>query len=107
MRHPTGARTRAPRGLPARAGRGDPISIAPSPRLRGEGWGEGHSAASTTVRLLDVSDELQDLHRTRSELLGQLVLQRLCLLDEARLVDVLDELNADLFEPRHRLVLQV
>ncbi len=38
MRHPTGACTRAPRGPLAR---GEGVQIAPSPRLRGEGWGEG------------------------------------------------------------------
>jgi rSAM/selenodomain-associated transferase 2 len=38
MRHPTGASTLAPRGPLTR---GEGIQIAPSPRLRGEGWGEG------------------------------------------------------------------
>jgi rSAM/selenodomain-associated transferase 2 len=39
MRHPTGARTLAPRG-PLIWGEGLPPP-SPSPRLRGEGWGEG------------------------------------------------------------------
>jgi rSAM/selenodomain-associated transferase 2 len=42
MRHPTGARTLAPRGPLAR---GEGIEIAPSPRLRGEGRGEGQLSA--------------------------------------------------------------
>ena len=56
---------------------------------------------------MDVSDELQHFDGTGSELFRQLVLQWLRLFDEARFVDVLDELDADLFEPRHRLVFEV
>jgi hypothetical protein len=52
-------------------------------------------------RLLHVSDELQDLDRTGTELLGQLVLQWLRFFDKARFVDVRDEFDTDFFEPRH------
>src|SRR2546429_5851544 len=45
---------------------------------------------TTMVGLLHVADELQELHRLRAELRGQLVLDRLGGLDEPGLVDVLD-----------------
>jgi hypothetical protein len=50
---------------------------------------------------LHVSDKLQNFDRTRPELSRQLVLQWLRLFDKARFVDVLDELDADFFQPGH------
>ena len=44
---------------------------------------------------------------TGAELLRQLVLDRLGILDEAGLVDVLDELQPHLFQPAHRLVFEL
>src|ERR1700693_2746036 len=44
--------------------------------------------------LLHITDELQELHRVRTELLGEFVLDRLCGFDESRLVDVFDHLHA-------------
>src|SRR5437660_2692536 len=45
--------------------------------------------------LLDVPNELEDLHRVRTELLCELILDWLRRFDEARLVDVIDDLHAD------------
>src|SRR5438552_17339372 len=70
--------------------------------------GECHSdsearcaGSSWPTKLLHVSDELQDFYRAGAELLRQLVLQRFRLLDKARFIDILDELNTDLFQSRH------
>src|SRR3954466_9857896 len=49
-------------------------------------------------RLLDVAHHLQDLDRVRPELLGKAVLDRCGVVGEARLVDVVDDLDAHLLE---------
>src|SRR6185295_421401 len=52
--------------------------------------------------LLDVADQPQDLHRVRSQFLGELVLDRLAHLLESRLVDAGDDLDADFLQPSAR-----
>src|SRR6266436_6300735 len=94
-----------------------PVDAGPSlsPLTRGEGiqslprpaCGERVGVRGiATMPLLHVSDQLQHFSGARAELLRQLVLQRFRFLDEARLVDILDKLHTDLFEPRHRLVFE-
>src|ERR1700731_1573495 len=64
-------------------------------------------AAASVPALLDAPDDLEDLHGVGSELLGDLILNRLGALGEAGLVDVLDELDADLLELGQRFVLEL
>src|SRR6516165_8260518 len=82
--------------IAARSGRHPPPH--PSPRA-----GEGKPSTSRQVpkkwaALLHRADERQDLLGVGTEILGDLVLQGLGRLDEAGLVDLLDELDADLLE---------
>ncbi len=48
--------------------------------------------------LLHIADEFEQLHRMRAKLFGELVLDRLGVGHEARLVDVLDNLDAQTFK---------
>src|SRR5213079_2373618 len=59
------------------------------------------------AELLHFADELQELDGVRTELRGQLVLDRLRRLDEAGLVDVLDYLHADRLELVGGVLLQL
>src|SRR6266581_3069597 len=85
-----------------------PLTRAPLPAhpACGERVGVRGIALRELIGLLHVSDELQDFYRAWAELLRQLVLQWFRLLDEARFIDILDELHADLFQSRHRLVFE-
>ena len=56
---------------------------------------------------IDTADQVLDLDRVRAELLGQLVQIGVGNLDEARLVDVGDDLDAERLELVGRLVLQL
>src|SRR5262245_56918457 len=57
-------------------------------------------------RLLHLTNQLEDLHRVRAELLGELVLDRLGRLHEPRLVHAVDDLDAHALELRRRLLLE-
>src|SRR6266542_5961475 len=59
------------------------------------------------VGSLHVAHEPQDLDRVGTQLLRELVLDRLGGLLETGLVDVLDDLHADLLELRRRLLLEL
>src|SRR5256885_5399812 len=56
---------------------------------------------------LHAAHEPQDLHGVGAQLLGELVLNRQGGLLEAGLVDVLDDLDADLLQLRRRLLLEL
>src|SRR5262245_932681 len=56
--------------------------------------------AAATIGSFDVANELENLHRVRTELLGELVLDWLGSCHEARLVDVFDNLDAHRLELR-------
>ena len=53
-----------------------------------------------TIGSFDVADEFENLHRVRTELLGELVLNRLGISHEAGLIDVFDNLDAHRLELR-------
>src|SRR5215510_6496737 len=56
--------------------------------------------AAATIGSFDVANEFENLHRVRTELLGELVLDWLGSCHEARLVDVFDNLDAHGLELR-------
>src|SRR5258705_8955467 len=72
---------------------------APVERITGDSAPAPPPVLGFRSRLLYVADQFEDLHRMRSELLGELILDRSCGLDEAGLVDSIDDLHA------HRLQL--
>src|SRR6478736_954356 len=65
------------------------------------------SPRSRTDRLFHVADQIEHFYRIRPEIRRELVLDRLADRREAALVDVLDNLDADLFELRLRLVFEL
>src|SRR5262245_8224519 len=69
---------------------------------RDSGGGPGGPPPERIVRstagLFHLADELEDLHGVRTELLRELVLDRLGRLHESGLVDTLDDLDADALE---------
>src|SRR4051812_10648248 len=65
------------------------------------------TSEAMAAALLDVAHHVQDLDRVGAEILGELVLDGLAHRLEARLVDRGDDLDADLLEPRARLVLHL
>src|SRR3954454_25388453 len=57
--------------------------------------------------LLHITDELQQLHGMRTELLRELILHGLRSLDEAGLVDVVDDLHADRLQLVRRILFEL
>src|SRR5436190_10637227 len=68
---------------------------------------EGREASLRRGRLLDGVDQVLDLHRMGTKLLREPLLQRRSGADEARLVDVGDDLDADRLQLVRRLMLEV
>src|SRR5262245_22255505 len=78
-------------------------------RQHSYGWWRIGSTDRTqaTIGSFYVANELENLHGVRTELLGKLVLNRLGIGHEARLVDVFDNLDAHRLEFRGRIRLQL
>src|SRR5262249_23878738 len=115
-----------PRTAPSGHARADPapaISGGGGARSRAAGWprvplnvrrhamGGGDFAppprTQATISSFNVANEFENLHRVRTELLGELILDWLGSCHEARLVDVFDNLDAHGLELRGRIRLQL